>query len=33
MAQASAIMRFFLSLPHFGGGSKVAPRQNPAQEG
>jgi hypothetical protein len=23
----------FLPFPHFGGGSKVAPRQNPAQEG
>ena len=33
MVQASAIMWFSFLSPHFGRGSKMAPRQNPAQEG
>jgi hypothetical protein len=32
MAQAT-IMRFSFPVPYFGCGKKMAPRQNPAQEG
>jgi hypothetical protein len=33
MAQANAIMWFSFPVPYFACGKKMAPRQNPAQEG